>query len=114
MFKRLVVVLLMFGSLLLALDLTGKWKVVAQTPNGEEYNAELVMKQVDGKLSGAFLTAEGSEIPLQDVKLEKNELTFRLMLDSGSYALKLTVEEKAMKGTYTGQDGTTGPVTASR
>ena len=93
--------------------LAGKWKLNGKRAGGGEDNVELELTDDGGKLTGAIL-AEGMKLPLQDVKLEGKELSFRLPTPEGEYRLKLTVGENSMKGTYSSGDGKPGEVTATR
>ncbi|MBI4873323.1 MAG: hypothetical protein HY822_01680, partial [Acidobacteria bacterium] len=93
--------------------LAGKWKLNAKRPQGGEYNVEFEIKEEAGKLAGTLL-ADGAALPLQDVKLEGQDLSFKIAAPNGAYALKLTVAENAMKGSFTGPDSEAGPVTVTR
>jgi hypothetical protein len=93
--------------------LAGKWKLNGKRPGGGEDNVELELTDDGGKLTGAIL-AEGMKLPLQDVKLEGKELSFRLPTPQGEYRLKLTIGENSMKGTYSSGDDKPGEVTATR
>ena len=94
-------------------SITGKWKLNGKRAGGGEDNVELELTDDGGKLSGAIL-AEGTKLPLQDVKLEGKELSFRLPTPQGEYRLKLTIGENSMKGTYSSGDDKPGEVTATR
>jgi len=93
--------------------LAGKWKLNGKRAGGGEDNVELELMDDGGKLTGAIL-AEGTKLPIQDVKLEGKELSFRLPTPQGDYTLKLTVGENSMKGTYWSGDNKPGEVTATR
>jgi hypothetical protein len=94
-------------------SITGKWKLTGKRADGGEDNVDLELKDDGGKLTGAILTGDMS-LPLQDVKLEGKELSFRLPTPQGEYTLKLTVGENSMKGTYSRGDTKPGELTATR
>ena len=93
--------------------ITGKWKLNGKRADGGEDNVELDLKDDGGKLTGAIL-AQGTELPIQDVKLEGKQLSFRLPTPQGEYTLKLTIGENSMKGTYSSGDSKPGELTATR
>jgi len=93
--------------------LAGKWKLNGKRPGGGEYNVDLELKDDAGKLTGAILTGDMS-LPIQDVKLEGKELTFRLPTPDGTFTLKLTVGDNSMKGAYTGPNDESGAVNVTR
>jgi hypothetical protein len=94
-------------------SIAGKWKLNGKRAGGGEDNVELELTHDGGKLTGTIL-AEGARLPIQDVKLEGQELSFRLPTPQGDYTLKLTVGENSMKGTYSSGDGKPGELTATR
>ena len=94
-------------------SITGKWKLTGKRANGGEDDVELELKDDGGKLTGVIL-AQGTEFPIQDVKLEGKQLSFRLPTPQGDYTLKLTIGENSMKGTYSSGDGKPGELTATR
>ena len=91
----------------------GKWKMTAQMPSGGEMKLDIEIKDESGKLSGTISPADGPVLPLQDVKLEGSELSFKVTADPGTYALKLTVSGNSMSGTFQGPDGS-GKLSATR
>ncbi|HWQ53168.1 MAG TPA: hypothetical protein VN442_05750 [Bryobacteraceae bacterium] len=96
-----------------AADVTGKWNVTATSPSGSrQYNLTLDLKEEAGKLSGTMSGPDGA-VALQDVKLEGDQLTYTVPAGSG-YKIKMTLADGSMKGTYTGNDGVTGPAVATR
>ncbi len=110
---RLLLTALATLTLASAAEVTGKWDFTAQAPNGREYKLELALKQDAGKLTGTMTSTQGT-IDLQDVKLEANELTYKVQAGEALVAIKLTVSADSMKGNFTMPDGTTGPVTVTR
>lgn len=94
-------------------NVTGKWKMTANTPDGNTHNVDLVVKEDSGKLAGELVSERGA-LPIQDVALNGDELTFKLILDVGPIPFKLKVDGDTMKGTITTPDGASGTVTAKR
>ena len=86
----------------------------AQSSDGTQYKLDLLLKEEGGKLSGTLTTAGGEVLELREVKLEGEELSFKLDTDDGTYSVALKVSENTMKGSYTGPSGETGTVTAKR
>lgn len=91
----------------------GKWKVAASAPDGNVYNVDLVVKDEGGKPS-AVLSSERGEMPLEDVKIAGDDLTFRLVMDMGPIAFKLKADGDKIAGALTLPDGTGGRVTGTR
>jgi metallo-beta-lactamase family protein len=52
--------------------------------------------------------------PIEEAKLDGDQLTFKISNGEGVYSLKLTVAGNAMKGSYTGPNNETGKVSANR
>ena len=94
-------------------SIAGRWKLNAKRPEGRESNVEIEIKEDAGKLSAAILAGDMS-IPLEDVKLEGNELSFKRVTANGTYGVKMTVGKNSMKGTYSAPGDESGPVTATR
>ena len=90
----------------------GKWKITAEMPDGKFSRVDLDLRDEGGKLSG---TVSGDEktIPLQNVRFDGHELTFKLTTDEGTYGVKLAFEA-ALKGTVTTPFGETGQAFATR
>jgi hypothetical protein len=97
---------------LLAADISGKWEVTAQAPNGRATKAELILKEDGGKITGT-LGSERGAVDVAGAKLEGGELTFKLELDPG-FGVKLAVAGESMKGTATAGDGAVWQVTVVR
>ncbi|MBL0161532.1 MAG: hypothetical protein IPP47_31345 [Bryobacterales bacterium] len=91
----------------------GKWKVAANAPDGNVYNVDLIVKDEGGKAS-AVLSSERGEMPLQDVAIAGDDLTFKLVMDMGPIAFKLKAEGDNIAGAMTLPDGTGGKVTGKR
>ncbi len=97
----------------LASGAAGRWKMVANAPDGNAYHVTLVLKDEGGKLSGV-LESDRGQMPLANVAFVNGELRFDLMLDMGAIPFRLKVEGDKLSGTLTAPDGSTGPVTGQR
>jgi hypothetical protein len=53
----------------------GKWDITGVGPH-ENYVYWLEVKEEDGKITGSFLNRSGSVLPLEEIKVEGNELIF--------------------------------------
>ena len=114
--KRTLFVMVVFlgTSLVLAGGLAGSWDFTAKSSNGETFDLTLFLKEVDGKLTGDLGNYEGS-VPLGKVKYQKDKLTFDVSTPEGvTYSSELTVKGETMEGTYKGNDGSTGTITAKK
>ena len=90
----------------------GQWKVQARSASGQEHRLELAVSEEAGKLAAKLIASDGEVITLQDVRLEGSEFSFKVPVSEGTYSVKMTVTEGAMKGTYSGPES--GTVTATR
>jgi hypothetical protein len=97
---------------LLAADISGKWEVTAQAPNGRATKAELILKEDGGKITGTLGNERGA-VDVAGARLDGSDLTFKLDIDSG-FSVKLTVAGDSMKGTATSGDGAVWQVTVAR
>jgi hypothetical protein len=91
----------------------GKWKVAANAPDGNVYNVDLIVKEEGGKPS-AVLSSERGEMPLQDVTIAGDDLTFKLVMDMGPIAFRMKSEGDNIAGAMTLPDGSGGKVTGKR
>jgi len=110
---RVSLAFLALAATALGANVTGKWKMTANAPDGNTHNVELVVKEDAGKLAGELVSERGT-LPLQEVALNGDELTFKLVIDVGPIPFKLKVDGDTMKGTLTTPDGASGTVTAKR
>jgi hypothetical protein len=89
-----------FGSALI-----GKWELTTTTDQGTRTSALIVR----GDLSGRY-ESFGGEIPVKDLKLEGNQVSFKVTMGFGDQAqereFKGTLDGKTLKGQITSQNGT--------
>jgi hypothetical protein len=85
--------------------LIGKWELTSTSDRGPRTNTLIVR----GDLTGRY-ESFGGETPVQDLKLEGNQVSFKVVTSFGDQtretAFKGTVEGKTLKGQITTQNGT--------
>jgi len=110
---QIITVCCILTASVLAAEVSGTWNVTAVSPSGLEYKLYLTLKQEDGKWTGTMSSERGA-VPLQDVRVAGDNITYKLVVGEASYEIKLTAADGALKGTYTGPDGASGQVKAVR
>ena len=96
-----------------AAGVAGHWNCEATSSSGRLYKLQLDLAEEGGKLSGTITRADGSA-PIDDVKLDGNNLSFKIAADGTVYTVKLTVEGQTLKGSYANAAGEGGSVTGGR
>jgi hypothetical protein len=84
----------------------GKWDITGVGPH-ENYVYWLEVKEQDGKLTGSFLNRSGSVLPLEEIKIEGNELIFSPKMprpDSPKPVHRVKVAEGRLLGMMTAGD----------
>jgi hypothetical protein len=110
---KVVLALCAFVASLPASGPAGRWKLVANAPDGNAYNVTLIIKDEGGRLSGV-LDSERGQMPVQNVVFANGELRFDLVLDMGAIPFRLKIDGDRVSGTLTAPDGSTGSVTGQR
>lgn len=110
---RILTTLCLIAAASLAADVAGRWKVVANAPDGNTYNVTLIIQEEGGRLAGV-LDSERGQMPLANVAYSGGELRFDLMLDMGPIPFRLKVDGNRLNGTLTAPDGSAGTVTGQR
>jgi hypothetical protein len=87
----------------------GSWDCTSTTPMGTDMKWTLTVKEQDGKLTGTAGSDEG-DMPISEAKLEGGEFSFKVLVDSESYSVRIKVEGAKFQGTWTG-GGETGAIT---
>jgi len=97
---------LLFAVSVLASDnpIVGTWDCVAVSDQGETSNWTLVVKEVDGKLSGMLSNAEGVEFPLLDPKLDGDRFVFAVTINEQKYTSENKVGGDKFEGRYKGPE----------
>lgn len=74
-------------------NIAGAWKVQITTVAGQNLEASVKLKQDGGKLTGVYIRGD-SEIPIQEAKLQDDELTFQVVRDQGGQKLTMKYSGK--------------------
>src|SRR5215813_6648304 len=110
--KNLCIMLLLslvsFGITAMAQEnqFLGKWDITGVGPHSD-YVYWLEVKEQDGKLMGSFLNRSGSVLPLEEIKIEGDELIFSpktARADSPKQVHRARVEERRLLGMMTAGD----------
>jgi hypothetical protein len=62
-------------------DLTGEWKSSFKRQDGTSMESVLQLKHDGEKLTGKFVSANGTETEIQDGKVQANDVSFRMLRD---------------------------------
>jgi len=87
-----------------ASPIVGTWDCTATPDQGDVSNWTLVVKEIDGKLSGALTSPDGAELPLVNPKLDGNRFVFTVMINGESYTAESKVDGAKFEGRYKGPD----------
>ncbi len=90
----------------------GVWDCVSATGDGDEMPFTLTVKEEDGKLTATAGSDQG-QIPLTDVEVNGDELSFKASLNDQDYAVKLKVTGDTLAGEWSG-GGDSGTVKGKR
>jgi hypothetical protein len=90
----------------------GKWKITADTPDGEQSEWSMVFKIQDGRLTG---TAEGDAGQFEFKNLKENGqiVTGELEVQGDEYVIEVTVTGDKLEGKWK-LDSTTGVIKGAR
>ncbi len=95
-------------------SLTGAWNITARDSEGKEHKLRMSLKEEEGSLKGYFILPEGETIPVAELKKEGTELSFKVNSRNSVFHVKLTLAGTSLKGSYSGANGETGQVEATR
>ncbi len=90
----------------------GVWDCVSATPDGGEFPFTLTVKEDGGKLTATAGSDEG-QIPLTNVTMNGDQLSFVATLNDQDYAVKVTVKGDTLEGEWSG-GGDSGSVKGKR
>lgn len=110
--RRLAVFLLGCASLFGASP-DGKWNLTATTESGREYKLTLTLENHAGVWSGIMESARGS-VPVSELRVNESEVSYRVSAGDAAYSVKLAFNQDTLKGSFTGTNGVTGSMAASR
>lgn len=99
------------GTRAAAIALTGLWKLTAERPNGAKTNLDLEIKS---ETAAILRTPEGQAIPLEQVAVSAEQVSFTVALPQGNIKLQLKFDGNVLKGTWATPDSVTGPVEGRR
>ena len=78
----------------------GNWVFVAKPSSGGQVDGSIVVKQAEGKFSGAMRLASGEEIPLVELRFEGATLSFKFDLGGNPYAVEVKIDGDKFSGKY--------------
>lgn len=110
---RALLIALFTAALSLGADITGKWELRGNSPSGEESRVELVITESGGKHS-ATLYAESDSMPVKELTVAGEEVTFKLPTDEATFTVKVTLKNGTAEGTYSASDGRSGKVSGKK
>jgi hypothetical protein len=84
-----VAILLVSGITAFAADVDGKWAGTVQGPQGD-FPVAFSFKADGAKLTGTTTGFDGSEVPIQDGKIDGNNISWTVTFDFGGMPLMLS------------------------
>ncbi|HLJ41120.1 MAG TPA: hypothetical protein VKT50_06495 [Candidatus Acidoferrales bacterium] len=87
--KRLVLLLSALAVTASAAGIAGTWKAPIKTPTVTFYNV-FTFKMVGGKLTGTLKSGNMAPLPISDIKLDHNEISFVVIQKSEDHDFKMT------------------------
>lgn len=91
----------------------GKWNLIATTESGREYKLTLTLESNAGVWSGRMENDRGS-MPVSELRVDERAVSYQVSAGDAAYHIKLTLIGGAFQGSFTGTNGLTGKITASR
>ncbi|UCF35726.1 MAG: hypothetical protein JSU96_12905 [Acidobacteriota bacterium] len=108
------VLLILASSPLVGSDVQGTWQLTAVADSGDEYDLILTLSEADGKVTGTLGNDEGF-LDLAEVEFDGTNLSFSILTPEAiEYEVKLKLEGDTLKGTFRGDNSSSGKVTAQR
>lgn len=102
------------GARVGAAAVSGVWKLAAERPSGGTINVDLDLKSNSYGWQGSLRTGDGAEVPIQDLAVTGEQISFVVPMPQGNVKLTLKVQGNSLKGTWSGADAATGAVTGQR
>lgn len=85
-------------------QILGEWLYeVSEAPYGYE-KGSLIFTETDGKIAGV-VKLEAGELPINDLKIEKDSVTFTTMVDGSSINVALKFEKNKLVGKVDSPEG---------
>jgi hypothetical protein len=86
-------------------ELSGKWKMVSLSPEGESINWSLTITQENDHWTGMIGTPEQGQVPAKEFKVETNKVHFKAPYGGEEYDIDLTLDGNKLSGTWNGTAG---------
>ena len=84
-------------------DVTGTWTWTYKTREGKDATAKLKLKQEGEKVTGTYIARAGQEDPVENGKLQGDEITFDVNRVVNGQKMKFTYKGKVAGDTITGK-----------
>ena len=84
-------------------NVNGKWTWTYKTKDGKDAEAAIKLKQDGEKLTGAYIARDGAETPIQDGKINGDELSFDVNRDVSGEKMLFKYSGKIDGDTITGK-----------
>ena len=97
-----LVAILLWGAVALAAGqpINGTWEGTSSTADGDQVQWRLVIKEDSGRISASLTVGERDNMPLNDVKIENDSITFKVITDARTYECEATVSGNELEGTW--------------
>ncbi len=86
--KRMLIgvglMMLLFATMALAADVTGKWATDMKTPDGGGFQLTFTFKQDGAKLTGSVLGPQGDPIDISNGKVDGDKLYFEVSFNGNT------------------------------
>lgn len=97
-----------------AVSAVGRWKLAVKTPDGGTVDYAAELRESGGSLTGMAYNPNGDGAPISEAKLTGAVLTFKVVVDQGSYDVSMAIEGDSAKGWFKAPDGSKGDFMATR
>ncbi|MGB9605550.1 MAG: hypothetical protein ACP5U2_15705 [Bryobacteraceae bacterium] len=91
--KAIALTVLMLAAMLLAADVTGKWKAEFQTPDGQTRTSIFTFNVEGDKLTGTVSSPRG-EATIQEGKVSGDEISFVVVREFGGNEVRIHYKGK--------------------
>ena len=93
----------------------GVWKIETNGPDGNPIKVELTLKQENGAWGGQLLVEDyGMTLPLEEVKVQGDSVSFKVATDNGTYAIEGRVTGDKFDGASVAPDGAKNKFSGTR
>ncbi len=95
-------------------SLSGTWKMISETPEGDPIPWSLTIAQTDGHWTGTVATPEATKpTPASDFKVSGDKVHLQTQYQGSPYDIDLKLESGTLLGTWSGDNGS-GKTTGKR